>query len=102
MYDNSTRSTNHMGNGLNDGMLSIGLFILVCFFFFSFSNFFFFFTTNIYLGRVKPMIGMTGQVGKGIGRDSRCNLNPGKLDFSHYFFSTLLAGILIDYDYQWK
>ena len=48
------------------------------------------------------MIGMTGQVGKGIGRDSRCNLNPGKLDFSHYFFSTLLAGILIDYDYQWK
>ena len=54
-----------------------------------------FFTTNIYLGRAKPTIGMTGQVGKGIGRDLRCILNPGKLDFSHYFFSTLLTCILI-------
>ena len=88
---------NHTGNGPNNGMLSIGLFISM--FFFSFL--FFFFNTNIYLGRAKPMIGMTGQVGKGIG-NLRHISNPCRLDFSHYFFSTLLAGILIDYDYQWK
>ena len=89
MYDDSMRSTNHMGNGPNNGMPSIGLFISM--FFFSFSMFFFsfslfFFTTNIYLGRAMPMIGMTGQIGKGISRDSRCISNPSKLDFSHYFF----------------
>ena len=47
------------------------------------------------------MIGMTGQVGKGIGRDSRCISNPGKLDFSHYFFFYFTNQYFnIDYNYQ--